>query len=366
MTKGPLGRSIAILAFAVLPASAARAQTVPPAPPLGDAQPKVEAAVSASMSKQRISGLSVAVAMDGRLRWSQGYGFADLENTVPFTAGTVWRLGSISKPITAVAAMQLAERGRLELDVPIQRYCPAFPQKEKPITTRHLLGHLSGIRHYGPNEDFNSTRHYDGVTASLDAFKNDPLLQEPGTKFTYSTYGYVVLGCVVEGASSRKFPDYVRENVTGPAGMDRTRPDDVQAVIPGRARGYQKAPSGDFGNAALADTSNKVPGGGFVSTSPDLVRFALALEQGKLLKPDTFGQMQVPMKTSDGKDSPYFGWTIAERKGDKVLTHGGSQQGTSTYLLMVPAKAFAVAVIANTEEVNVGELARQLTEILLP
>ena len=345
-------------------AGALHAQPVPPAP-LGEAQGKVEAAVSASMSKQRISGLSVAVAMDGRLRWSQGYGFADLENSVPFTAGTVWRLGSISKPITAVAAMQLAERGKLELDAPIQRYCPAFPDKGKPITTRHLLGHLSGIRHYAPDENFNSTRHYDGITAALDAFKNDPLLHDPGT-YTYSTYGYVVLGCVVEGASAHKFADQVRETVTGPAGMDRTRPDDVDAIVPGRARGYEKSLSGEFRNAALADTSNKVPGGGFVSTSPDLVRFALALQQGKILKPETFRQMQVPMKTADGKESPYFGWTIADRKGDRVLTHSGSQQGTSTYLLMVPAKGFAVAVIANTESVNVGELARQVADVLLP
>lgn len=356
----------AIALFTAAAAAASlRAQPAPPRGPLGEAQSKVEAAVSASMSKQGISGLSVAVAADGQLRWSQGYGFADLENSVPFTASTVWRLGSISKSLTAVAAMQLAENGRLELDVPVQRYCPAFPDKGKPITTRHLLGHLSGIRHYAPDENFNSTRHYQGVTAALEAFKNDPLLHDPGT-YTYSTYGYVVLGCVVEGASSHVFADQVRENVTVPAGMERTRPDDVEPIVPGRARGYGKTSSGEFRNAALADTSNKVPGGGFVSTSTDLVRFALALQQGRILKPETFRQMQVPMKTANGKESPYFGWTIAERKGDKVLSHGGSQQGTSTYLLMVPAKGFAVAIIANTQSVNVGELALQIAEMLLP
>jgi CubicO group peptidase (beta-lactamase class C family) len=353
------------LAFATALGLAAQT-TAPPSPPLGDSQAKVEAAVSQVMSKQRISGLSVAVATDGRLRWSQGYGFADIENSVPFTAGTVWRLGSISKPITAVAAMQLVEGGRIDLDAPIQKYCPAFPEKEKPITTRLLLGHLSGIRHYAPNEDFNSTRHYEGVVASLESFKKDPLLHPPGASYTYSTYGYVVLGCVVEGASGRPYADQVRERVTGPAGMERTRPDDVAAIVPGRAHGYEKTASGEFRNAALADTSNKVPGGGFVSTAPDLIRFALALDEGKLLKPETFRQMQTPMKTMDGKESPYFGWTIADRKADRILTHGGSQQGTSTYLLMVPAKGFAVAVIANTESVNAGELARAVADILLP
>jgi serine beta-lactamase-like protein LACTB, mitochondrial len=326
----------------------------------------VESAIRAAMSDQRISGLSVAVVLNQALAWSAGYGFADLENRVPFTATTVWRLGSVSKPLTAVAAMQLAERGRLDLDAPIQGYCPAFPKKEKPITARELLGHLSGIRHYRKDENFNSTRHYATVSESLEAFKADPLEHEPGSAYTYSTYGYVVLGCVVEGASGASYADYLRENVAKPAGMDRTRPDEVSAVIPDRARGYAKRASGEFCNAELADTSNKVPGGGLVSTSVDLARFAIALETGRLVKPETFQRMLSPMKTTDGKDSPYFGWSIGERHGEKLLSHSGSQQGTSTDFLMIPGKGFAVAIIANTERVDVGKLARELTDILLP
>ena len=309
---------------------------------------KAEAAISASMSRQSIAGLSIAVVSDGEVRWANGYGFADLENFVPFTATTVWRLGSVSKPITAVAAMQLAERGKLDLDAPIQSYCPAFPEKPQPITPRQLLGHLAGIRHYGPNENFNSTRHWRSVGESLDSFKNDPLLHPPGTAHVYTTYGYVVLGCVIEGASGMKYADYVRDNVAGPAGMVRTRTDDLYAIVPNRARGYAKQEDGRLGNADLADTSNKVPGGGMVSTAVDLGRFAIGLESNKLLKKETFEAMQVPMKLSDGKPSNYFGWSIVDRAGDRMLTHSGSQQGTATYLLMVPAKGFAVAVIAQT------------------
>ncbi|HEY6148294.1 MAG TPA: serine hydrolase domain-containing protein, partial [Thermoanaerobaculia bacterium] len=104
----------------------------------------VESAIAATIQTHRVPGLSAAVVQDGELRWSKGYGFADLENFVPFTATTVHRLGSVSKTMTAVAAMQLAERGRLDLDRPIQEYCPAFPKKPWPITSRQLLGHLSG------------------------------------------------------------------------------------------------------------------------------------------------------------------------------------------------------------------------------
>ena len=341
-----------------------------PAPPPQASLPttaraQAEAAVAQAISAERISGLSLAVVENGALAWSGGWGYADLEGYVVFTPTTVWRLGSISKSLTAVAAMQLVERGKLDLDAPIQSYCPAFPKKPQTITSRQLLGHLSGIRHYAKDENFNSTRHYDSINASLDAFKNDPLVHPPGT-YTYSTYGYVVLGCVVEGASGRKFTDFLRESVTGPAGMDRTRADDVRPIVARRARGYQVLEGGELGNAELADTSNKIPGGGLVSTAEDLARFAIALEKNLLLRPDTFAQMQQPMKQSDGKDSPYFGWTIGDKAGDKTLTHTGSQQGTSTALLMVPSRGFAVALISNTESVSMGKLAREIADILLP
>src|SRR5262245_14823681 len=322
-------------------------QALPAAP---DAFARVEPAIAAAMSADNIPGLSVAVVLDGKLGWSRGYGFADLENFVPFRAETVWRLGSVSKPLTAVAAMQLAEKGRLDLDAPIQSSCPAFPKKPQPITTRELLGHLSGIRHYAPGENFDSTRHYGSISESLEAFQNDPLLQEPGTKYTYSTYGYVVLGCVVEGASGERFPDYLREHVTGPAGMTRTRPDDLYDIVANRARGYARLADGKLRNADLADTSNKVPGGGLVSTAEDLGRFAIALFDHKILKPETFAAMQVSMKTRDGKASDYFGWSITEERGERLLTHSGSQQGTRTYFLMIPRRRFAVAILTNTED----------------
>lgn len=359
-------RRLVPLVFLLAFASSAFAQTPSPSPTASATpQSRAEAAVAAAVSAERISGVSLAVVADGKIQWSKGWGFADLESFVPFTGSTVWRLGSISKSLTAVAAMQLVERGKLDLDAPIQTYCPAFPKKPQPISSRQLLGHLSGIRHYKQGENFNSTHHYLGVGASLDAFKDDALLHPPGT-YTYSTYGYVVLGCVVEGASGRKFEDYLRENVTGPAEMDRTRTDDVRTIVANRARGYQKLENGDLGNAELADTSNKVPGGGLVSTAEDLGRFAIALQKNSILKKETFERMQVPMKMSDGKESPYFGWTISEKNGARVLTHTGSQQGTSTALLMVPSRGFAVALISNTESVGMGRLARELADILLP
>ena len=167
---------------------------------------QVEGAVSRFMASTHVPGVSVAVVEDAELTWAGGFGFADLENNVPATEHTLFRLASISKSLTATAAMQMWERGQLDLDAPVQKYCPAFPQKQAPITTRQVMGHLGGIRHYkaASQEDpeVGNTKHFDNpIQGGLDFFKNDPLVADPGSHFHYSTQGYTLVGCVMEGAS---------------------------------------------------------------------------------------------------------------------------------------------------------------------
>ena len=166
-------------------------------------------------------GLSAAVALDGELIWSGASGLADIENGVPATAVSVYRIASISKPVAAAAVMQLVAQGALDLDAPIQEYFPAFPEKEHPVTVRHLLTHTSGIRHYNPGE-MDMKDHFDTVEAGIDIFKDDPLLFEPGTEYSYSTYAYNMLAGAVESVSGLSFDDYLRQNIWGPAGMDAT------------------------------------------------------------------------------------------------------------------------------------------------
>jgi len=327
---------------------------------------EIEQAISSEMSRQNIPGISVAIATDSRLSWSAGFGMADVENFVPAKGSMVHRLGSISKPITAVAVMQLVEKGKLDLDAPIQKYVPSFPQKPWPITARLLLGHLSGIRHYRGAEEMNSTRHYDDRLTPLQIFQSDPLLFEPGAKYSYTTYGFNLLGAAVQGASDMRFVDYLRRYVFEPAGMDRIRPDDVYTIIPNRARGYRKTPSGELQNCALADTSNKIPGGGLTSTPEDLVKLALAVNAGVLLKKETVELMFTRQKTRDGKTTSYrLGWAINEFQGKRRAGHGGGQQGTSTNLSLVPSAGFAVAIMANLEGAALGRLTDQITEIAL-
>ena len=146
-------------------------------------QQEIEKLVAQEMSRQNMPGLSIAVAVNGELTWSAGYGLADLENLVPAKALTMYRLASVSKPITAVAVMQLSEAGKIDLDHSIRRYVPTFPAKPWTITVRQLLGHLGGIRHYENSEEINSTRHYPDMLSPLKIFQNDPLVAEPGDAF---------------------------------------------------------------------------------------------------------------------------------------------------------------------------------------
>lgn len=359
-------RFASLLALLALMTVAAHAQQ--PAGLPADKLDKIEKAISAQMSRLGIPGLSVAVVVDHKLRWSNGYGLADVENYVPAKATTAYRLGSISKPITAAAVMQLVERGKLDLDAPIQKYCPAFPAKQWPVTARLLLGHLAGVRHYKNDSEYGSTRHYNSVVEGLEMFKDDPLGFEPGTAYRYTTHGFAVLGCAVEGASGMRFEDYERENVFKPATMDRIRVDNVTDIIPNRAQGYQKSQSGELRNSSLADTSYKIPGGGFISTVEDLAKFAIAMQTGVLVKKETLDQMWTSQKTRDGKATGYgMGWGVHERNSMKEVEHGGAQQRVSTHLYTIPEKGLAVVLMTNLEGIGGGlaSLSKQIADIVL-
>jgi serine beta-lactamase-like protein LACTB, mitochondrial len=331
---------------------------------------QIEKAASKFMAANSVPGISVAVVQDGALVWSEGFGMADLENFVPATASTLFRLGSISKPITATAILQLWERGKLDLDTEVQKYCPAFPKKEWPITTRELLGHLGGIRHY--NQDGkgdipdDSAKHFASMEESLQIFSSDPLVAKPGTKFHYSTYGYTLLGCVLEGASSEKYVNFVKENVFEPAGMEETQPDNFFAVIPQRTRWYHKDKAGIVQNAGVLDSSYKIPGGGLISSADDMARFEIATMADKLLKPATREVMWTPQKAADGSQNGYaLGWGTQKKYGIWLVEHTGSQQGTSTSIILVPERHAGIVVLANLDGVDAAALSTDILKIEL-
>src|SRR6266478_174630 len=220
----------------------------------------------------RPPGMSIAVAVNGKLVWAEGFGLADLEQCVPVTPKTKFRIGSTSKPLTSAGAMLLYDQKRLDLDAPIQRYVPTFPAKGQVITTRQLLGHLGGIRDYNAEESSKLDRDvYHSVSESLKRFKNDPLAASPGTKWIYSVYGYVLASAAIEGASGQDFLSFMHDKVFLPLDMQDTVADESDKIIPGRARWYTIMADGSYRNTPYEDLSYKWAGGGFLSTADDLL-----------------------------------------------------------------------------------------------
>src|SRR5215467_14187956 len=208
-----------------------------------------------------IPGLSLTVAVDGKIAYSKGFGFADLEERVPAWPSTKFRIGSISKPLTAAGLMELVEAGKVELDAPVQKYVPSFPDKGSVITVRMIAGHLGGIRHYRDDE-FTIQKHYDQVLDGLKIFEDDPLVSPPGTKFNYSSYGYNLLSAVVESASGQNFLTYMQEHVFASLGLVHTAADQNSQIVEQRSRFYEIPKDGPVENAPYVDNSYKWAGGG--------------------------------------------------------------------------------------------------------
>ena len=327
------------------------------------------------MESQHMAGLTVAIGGDGEVVWSKGFGLADVENDVPATEYTVYRMASVSKPVTAAAVMQLVEQGKIDLDGLVGTYVSAWPEKRWPITIRQLLGHQGGVRHYAEKDVVSNTKAYSTSTESLEYFADDPLIVEPGTKYSYSTYGFNLLGAVIEGASDMSFVDYLVEHVYPLAGTETMQDDSQSRLIKHRARGYSfastesssanqnpgGAPPGELRNAMLVDVSYKVGGSGLCSTAADLVRFAQSMEAGKVVKPESRDLMWTAQKTREGTQTSYgMGWIIAERAGRRFVVHVGTQLGASTSLILLRDEGIVVAVMCNTEDTNPGLIGRRI------
>lgn len=311
--------------------------------------------IAETMAKQQIPGLSIAVMIDGKIIWSEGFGFADLENQLRVTPKTRFRIASVSKPLTAAAMARAFEQGKLDLDAPVQRYVPNFPTKEVEITARQLVGHLSGIRHYKRDKDeakdefFNRKEYYKSVTEGLKTFQDDPLDFPPGTKFGYSSYGYTLLSAMIESAYGKDFLTVMQKEVFEPLKMPNTSADDNRKIIPNRSRFYSLDADKNVINAPYVDRSYSWAGGGFLSTSEDLVRFGSAHLQKGFLKEETLKVMFTSQKTSDGKETGTgWGWRInKDKEGRTFYFHPGENVGGRSYLLIYPEKKVVVAMLHN-------------------
>jgi CubicO group peptidase (beta-lactamase class C family) len=335
-----------------------------PAAPFAE---NIDSLVQEQMRSFSIPGLQIAVTSGESMVFSASYGSADLESRTPVTRDTLFRIGSITKPITATAALILEQNHQLDLDKPAQTYCRSFPATQWPVTPRELLGHTSGIRGFraGEKSELFNEAHYETLGESLALFENDALIAQPGTRYVYSHYGYDVIGCVLEAASGKPFPELLQTLIFSPAGMTAIRQDDARRIIPGRSRSYTHAKDGSIANARCIDSSNRIPAAGLLSSAEDLARFVLALQGVRLLSLERVHRMWAQQSTLDGKDTGYgLGWMMHDHNGIKAVAHTGEEPGASTILYVMPDDGASFAILANTDAAGLWKLADKIADLL--
>ncbi|WP_163323823.1 serine hydrolase domain-containing protein [Draconibacterium mangrovi] len=311
-------------------------------------------------------GWTATVSIDNEIVLSKGFGLGHYEQQVPvYPRKTKFRIGSISKALTAAGLGILIEEGKIDLDAPVQKYVPDFPEKKYEITTRQVAGHLAGIRHYNGDE-FLSSKYYPTVRDGLEIFMNDTLLFEPGTKYSYSSYGFNLLSAVMEGASGEEFLHFMQMRVFDPLEMTETTAERMDSLILFRA-GYYDMNEGKVINAPFVDNSYKWAGGGFISTSADLVKFGNAMLNNTLFPEEVKQQLITPQTLKNGEKTTYgmgfFSGT--DEFGREYYGHGGGSVGGCSNLIIYPEEKMVVAVITNDSRAKVGNELHKIAEILL-
>ena len=302
-----------------------------------------------------LPGVMVAIGVDGEIVAREAVGWADVDRKTPVASDSLFRIGSLSKLLTATAAMRLHQAGRFDLDAPLKRYLPAVPEDKGAITARQILGHLAGFRHYGRDDYINTTK-FENVDASLARLLAMPLLGAPGAKYAYSSYAFNVLGSALQAAERKEFRAIVSAEVTAPLGMTHT----IAEMLPApdrRTQLYSRVSQNEIAVGPPSDVSDRWPSGGYLSTADDLIRFAMGVLRPAYLRDDLREMAFTSQRGEDGKDTNVgLGWRIArDEAGRRFIHHGGDSIGGRAFLLVYPDLKIAVAITTNIGSAGFNE-----------
>ena len=304
------------------------------------------------ISKGNVMGVAAGYSVNGKIVDQGAAGYAIKKENKPFNVETKVRMGSIAKPMTALAVMQLVEQGLLNLDAPIQTYISDYPKHKKTqITTRHLLSHTSGIPGYKNGRESNTTQEYSSLYDALNLFKSRDLLFEPGTRYSYTTYGYTVLGVIIERVSGKTFEHYMQENIWNRAKMTHTGVEKFNIKIDAKSELYSR--NNGKGKAKLAkenNLSNRIPAGGFYTTLEDMLKFGNAVLDNTFVKESTLNLMREHHSLEKENNAYGFGWFLYNPKPNEgaIIGHPGAQTGCTSFLFLVPEKKTVSVILANT------------------
>ena len=350
--------------------------SVSPAPPEKKWAAAVDRArdiVRAGVAGQNLPGLSVAVGIGSDLVWTEGFGWSDIDARAPVTPATRFRLGTLSIPLTSAGVGVMLERQQMSLDEKIQTLLPEYPEQKWPVTLRQLMAHTAGISNDSGDEGPLFGRHCDRVAEAFSEFASRDLRFEPGTEYSYSRFSYIPVSAAIEHVSGDTFARFMRRQVFEPLGMTDTAPDStIEAASPDRATSYFPRFASDprYGPDPMRPLDYSCYAGSsvFVSTPADLVRFALALNHGRLLKPETVALLQTSQRLPSGADTGYgLGWdletvTVAGQPVVVVGHDGDLLGGVASTLMVFRDRGLAVATISNTSYADTAGLTVKIAE----
>ena len=337
-----------------------------------DAVARGRGIVRTALGDQNLPGLSVAVGVGSEIVWAEGFGWADLEKTLPVAPEMRFRIGTASKALTSAAIGVLLEKGRLNLDDEIQTYVPEFPKKEWPVTLRELMGHVAGVRNDGGDEGPLFSQRCERPVEALPSFADRPLLFEPRTQYRYSSYGWILVSAAVEAAADEPFLTFMQKQVFEPMNMQDTRADSSTEPIPDRVTSYFPRYAADprFGLHLMREVDYSCYAGSsvFLSTPSDLVRFGIAMNSGKLLQPATVQVLQTPQRLASGEETGYgLGWdletvTLGAEQARVVGHDGDVLGGMVASLMMWRERGVVIAVASNISYADTSSIASKIAE----
>ena len=341
----------------------------------------IDEAVAIEMKKQDVVGLAIGIVQDGKVAYTKGYGYADLVKKKKVNESTLFRWASVAKPMTAVAALQLVEKGELDLDEDIRSIVPEFPDKGVVITTRQLLSHLAGMPHYQDgiiksNIEYKSSHPFEDVVIALDTFKETPLVSKPGEKYHYSTHGFILASAVIQKAGDKKFARQIEARIAKPLKMLSLEPDYQWKPRSRRAKGYRKI-NGKVVDSTDTDVSWKLGAGGWISNIGDLTRFTAGLIGDEILSAESKQLMWTSQLDGEGKrtggglgvgvgKTKFFNQEELVSKDTLRVTHNGFQEKTRTRMVIHPYEKHGVVVMSNSEYADPGAFTKLIYSILIP
>ncbi|WP_456438209.1 serine hydrolase domain-containing protein [Psychroserpens sp.] len=315
-----------------------------------------------------VVGASAGYSVNGDILWESAIGYANENEKQTFNLDTQLRIASIAKSMTAVAVMQLVEQGKIDINLPIDTYISEFIQKGKTqITTKHILSHTSGLDAYKNDKEVENKIDYKTLKEAYGVFKNRELRFDPGTEFYYTSYGYVVLGLLIEEVSGMTYETYMKENIWDTIGMTNTGVEKLEVERENSSTLYHKQKKGKFKVAKPNNLSNRVPGGGLYSTAADLLIFGNALLNNTLISEDILLLMTEHHSLEKVNNGYGFGFYLYGKQPNEgtIYGHSGAQTGSSAQLFVIPSLKTVIIVASNTSRSGseVSTVAGQLIDI---